>query len=196
MSILSRLNHFRVLLGLFLLSASAVAAPIDTIFRESFFDSRIYVENRCGQNIERFLLRLESAGVDLAPLEVIEIVNPGIENFGLVAAYSARVGYRTNWGHHVVLYDGKQIYDFDFTRSPDPRRPSIYFSEMFKDAEMRASSARCLKYIGAYELRVHFARDYLDAMAKRGRLKYRTARLRDVPDWGCGKPRQMRRVGL
>lgn len=192
----SRLKGFSLLLGFLLVSTSAFAASIDTVFRDSFFDSRIYEENRCGENIERFLIRLEKAGVDLAPLEVIEIVNQGIENFGLVAAYSARIGYQTNWGHHVVLYDGNKIYDFDFTRSPDPRRPSIYFDEMFKDAEMRASSARCLKYIGNYQLRVHLARDYLESMARRGRLKFRTSLLRDLPEWGCGQPRQMRRVGF
>ena len=164
----------------------AWAVSLDTVFRDSFFDSQIYEENRCGQNIERLLIRLQDSGIELDGLEVFEIINQGIENFGLLAAYQARVGYQTNWGHHVVLFDGKKIYDLDFTRSPDPRSPSNYFDEMFKNERTRTDRARCLKTVGTYELRIYQAQDYLDYMSRRGRMKIKATRLKDLPKWGCG----------
>jgi hypothetical protein len=105
----------------------------------------------------------------------------------MVAAYSTRTGYPMNWGHHVVLFDGTFIYDFDFTRNPNPLPPPRYFDEMFKNERIRSNPSRCLKTVGAYELRVHQARDYLDYQSRRGPLKIRSARLRDLPKWGCGQ---------
>ena len=182
-------KQHKLILGLLLAltaSSSALAASIDSVFRDSFFDEKIYTENRCGENIERFVLRLMERGVSIKGLQVFEIVNEGIHNFGLLAAYEARIGYKTNWGHHVIAYDGEFIYDLDFAASPEPIRPSAYFDAMFKSPRLRESREACLKEIGSYTLRIHGAQNFIDYQARRARSSAEEKRLRDLPKWGCG----------
>ncbi len=93
-----------------------------------------------------------------ARIQVIEIVNHGFADFGLVAAQYTRRGHNQNWYHHVVFYDGLFIYDFDFGQKPEPVSPREYIARNFVTERMHRSPGTCQRDLGQYRFSFYAAK--------------------------------------
>ena len=175
---------FCILLS-FLLSGQVFASnstQISNLFKTAFFSESVYRDNYCGQNIQRFVGILRDAAIPLKGTYMIEIVNKGIQDFGMVAARKTR-SYDRNWFHHVVFYDGTYIYDFDFSPKPTPIKPSEYFHQMFKTDRMKTDFAYCDKHIGRYQLTFYAMSN--QSTSEDGRRPGQVKKLPDMTGWGC-----------
>lgn len=161
---------------------------IGAVFAQTYH-SPLYIENRCHDNVARLLIRLRESGVNIHSLHALEIQNAGNYDFGLVAAQSTRT-YPMNWGHHVVLFDGTYIYDFDFMKQPTPLTPPQYFHRQFKTEAQKARRELCDRVLGAYRLTFRPAALYLKRYANERlpsgyNLEPLEKRMRDLRGWGC-----------
>ncbi len=151
-------------------------------FRQAFFSDSIYQESRCYDNVYRFIDQLRDRSVSLRGTYVLGIKNKGIQDFGMVAAHRTRVHYTQNWFHHVVLYDGKYIYDFDFTSKPKPIEPAEYFHQMFKTEKQKTNRKSCDETLGRYEI------SFIPVKAQDSGSRYdgeQVRMMKDIPGWGC-----------
>lgn len=176
----------------FVLPAQAQETPdrrIGAVFARVFSDPSIYLENKCHDNVARLMLALRAAGIPLHSVYAMEIQNPGNYDFGMVAAQKTRT-YPQNWFHHVALYDGTFVYDFDFLKAPTPTTPPRYFHQQFKTPSHQANRALCEKVLGTYKITFRPAGLYLQRYAREKlpagyTLQPVEKRMRDLPGWGC-----------
>ena len=169
------------------ISAPAGAQPLKwmQLFEVGF--NRFYEESRCQQNILKLLHHGQSQGLNLSDIQVVEILNPGISNFGMVGAKQNRRGRDSNWFHHVIAVSGDRVLDFDFTGEPKLLPWVPYLKAMFTTPKMLETEKRCLSEIGSYEFRFYSGEAYyLKNWARRtSSAQVQTIKLRDAPTWNC-----------
>jgi hypothetical protein len=111
-----------ILLMLFSFSIQSYAA--DTVklkqLFESLYNSEIYQQRRCTENIERFIKYAKNEQINLDNSFLLSFENKGIDTFGMINAHKARNGGKLknindnkfeedrfpgelNWYYHVVL---------------------------------------------------------------------------------------------
>lgn len=175
----------------FSVTAHALEKQWVSLFTSTYFSESVYEENRCGDNIRRFLRLGRSQGLNLNQVEVIEIVNKGISNFGMVGAQNVRgqdkIDPSANWFHHVIFKVGNTILDYDFTRKPTPTSVKSYFESMYMTARMRKDKAYCLQEIGDYELTIYSGSEHLeyyDNKRSSDDISKEVIRLKKT-DWAC-----------
>lgn len=136
---------------------------LEAEFREAFF--RDYEARKCGQNIRRFLTRVEDKGM-LDGAKVLGIENKGFSYFGLVRAMHTRDTNNRgemrvtdhNWYHHVVLEKDGRIFDFDFGITPTVANSEEYFETMFFECDKVPRERK----LDDYQVQVIDAREYLE----------------------------------
>lgn len=172
-----------------LISFSSFAADVRALkdlFAKSFW-TKMYEQNYCRDNIERFAMAAQKEGIDLDNSYIIQFVNNGFDMFGLVAAISVREQGRliepkpvnppyrnigtSNWNYHAILVADGEIFDFDFTNQPRVLKLQAYFNEQF----IPASKKEDLKYkkdkIGPYMLSLYPTESYLEYKERRISMK-------------------------
>jgi hypothetical protein len=151
----------------FILSTAAHAQgnSFTQLFKSTFYSENVYESSRCTQNVLRYLDMAKKMGLNVNQIEVIEMVNEGFDNFGLVGAKNARGSserdHERNWYHHVFMKLGQTILDFDYTMKPTPIEIKAYFDSMYLTDKLRANKERCMKDVGSYKIKIYSGTDYL-----------------------------------
>ena len=156
------------------------------LFDRSFWTS-MYQENYCGQNIERFTKAAVKAGINLDNSYIVQIVNEGLDTFGLVNALSVReegrkfepapqyppfrdIGWM-NWNFHVILVADGEVFDFDFMNQATVYKLPKYLDQQFipvakhKDAKFKKDK------IGPYRLSLYPTYEYLEYLERKISMK-------------------------
>lgn len=149
---------------------AADVAAIRSLFEQNYRGS-FYQRARCGQNTENLIRLAMRQGVDLSGASLVQMINVGNSNFGLVAAYKAREQGRltgntessglpvrhtgsANWEYHAFVIAEGLVFDFDFENHPTILPVREYAEEMFL-AKGRASSPDVRRGVfSAYEVEV------------------------------------------
>jgi hypothetical protein len=165
---------FLLVAGLFLsqiqiLSAADLPA-LKTLFAETFWNTQIYQEGRCGDNIKRFWKLATERGIDLEGAEVLVVFDKGPSSLEGAHPYFARENgsmmepkpekppYRhtgeAEWSHHVVLKAEGHIIDFDFMNGPTVIPEKNYFFQMFLNPNYRSDLQKIQSYLGTYAMEI------------------------------------------
>ncbi len=159
----------------FSISFAADFKALKSLFEGSWTSN--YVENRCGENIERFVSLAMDKGIDLDGVEIIRLVDHSGWMFGMVNALEARESGRfiepkpsqapfnlpgeSNWYFHAFLLVEGKIFDYDFTNAPKVISFKDYLHEMYlprdkwKDLKYKESKMR------RYEIEAFPAEEYI-----------------------------------
>lgn len=187
------MKPFRIFLFALLLplTAQAQESKWTTLFNSTYYSENVYESGRCNQNVRRYLRLARDQGLDISKIEVIELINKGIENFGMVSGLWARGDSETdhtrNWFHHVFLKLGNTILDYDFMLKPTPLKVETYFQKMYVEDRAKKDKARCLKEVGPYQVTIFSGKDYLryyDEKILSEFLDKKVFYLKDT-DWAC-----------
>jgi hypothetical protein len=174
-------RQFFVSLAIVLNAFAAFAqTPLAPLF-ESTFESN-YRAGECGTNIMNLVKLANQSGLDTSAMNIIQITNKGLFNFGMVGGYEARA-YRfppptrekiaytdlRSWFHHVVLEHEGYIYDYDFGIEPRITPVAEYVERMFLPDRKWSMGAKITpreERLQNYQVELHSASDYLSQ--KRG----------------------------
>ncbi|MBI2083545.1 MAG: hypothetical protein HYT76_08240 [Deltaproteobacteria bacterium] len=120
------------------------------IFREIFFKS--YERGNCSTNIINFLKAAEERGMDISGAEVVFIMARGnaSQKKALLRPLCPR-NATSGWSAHVVLRDGRVIFDLDFTDSPRVVGVHDYFRRMFGYPDPEAIASVSIRTVPATE---------------------------------------------
>lgn len=187
------MKTFKIFLFLFLLplGVGAQENKWTELFHSTFYSENVYESGRCNENVRRYLRLARDKGLNIANIEVIELLNKGFDNFGLVGAQNARgdseLDHTRNWYHHVFMKLGNTILDYDFTMKPTPMKLETYFKSMYLTESMKKDNQRCLRDVGAYQITIFSGKDYLryyDDKVLSDLLEKKIFKLKDTK-WAC-----------
>jgi hypothetical protein len=187
------MKSFRFLLFVLLLpfTVSAQENKWTELFNSTFYSENVYISNRCNENVRRYLRLARDQGLNISNIEVIELLNKGFDNFGLVGARNARgnseMDNSRNWYHHVFMKLGDVILDYDFTMKPTPMKVDSYFKSMYLTERMKKDNQSCLKDVGSYQITIFSGKDYLryyDDKISSDLLNKKIFKLKDTK-WAC-----------
>jgi hypothetical protein len=163
-------------------SFAADLRALKELFARSFWTD-MYVNNHCRDNIQRFVKRAQEDGINLDNSYMVQVVNDGLDMFGLVAALSVREQGRLieprptnppfrntgtfNWNYHFIFIADGEVFDFDFTNRNKVVKLPQYMTEQF----IPVAKINDLKYkkdkIGPYKFTIYPAVDYISYRERR-----------------------------
>lgn len=150
-------------------SHAADVAALQRLFEQNYRGS-FYQQAQCGSNTEKLIRLAMRKGVDLSGASLVQLINTGFSNFGLVAAYKAREQGRltgrgsadepsrevgqANWDYHAFVMADGLVFDFDFENYPTVLPVRDYAEEMFLPRGKAASPEMRRKLFSEYEVQI------------------------------------------
>lgn len=184
--------NFKIYLLFCLLSTSLTSSFAEAqtaweqLFQSTFYNSSVYVENHCTENVLRYLRMARAKGLDISKVEAIELT----DYLDFVTGHNVRtdnLDKSSNWYHHVILKVGNTILDYDFTNQPTPAPLYTYFHSMFMNERMKKDKEYCLKRMRSLKLTIFTGSDYLkryDDKIHSDRLNKKETYIKDT-GWIC-----------
>ena len=153
---------------------------LQKLFQENF--RTLYVPNKCGTNIDKFVKLADKERIDLTNSYVAVLENPGFWNLQAFGARGLKPGDRQPWYFHVILIADDKVLDFDFGNSPRVIPFKTWVKEMFVPKGKVDVPYDYKKDLPYFEFDYYEVHDYLRNNGQTSNTPKKTYKLKDLMD--------------
>lgn len=161
-------------------SFAADLPRLQSLFTANF--NALYIPNKCGTNIDKFVKLADKNRIDLTNSYVVVLRNPGFWNLQAFSARGTKPGDRQPWYFHVILIADDKVLDFDFTNTPKVVPFRTWVKDMFIPKGKPDVPYDFKKDLPYFEFDFYSVNDYLAKNGRTSETPKKSYRLSDLLD--------------